>query len=369
MLLCLKQAGILLGPHVLGGIKGYGEFLFPLGSQELLATIALLGYTLFVFLSGVKMDLGIIFRTGRKAMYTGALALLTPLILGMGTQKLLGDFWGLSGNEKLQLSIAAAIHSMTPFPVIAWLLSDLKIQNSELGRLGLSAALVSDLFSAFLISCCNLAKVALVHTTRRALIDLGIILCYLIVVVFVARPAMYWVVRQTPEGRPVKDLYIYIIVLAVLGAGLLSNWFDQLIVWGPFCFGLAVPSGPPLGSALIHKFDCMVSGVLVPIYVTTIMMNVNLSDINLHSNLAMAHAIVIVVTIISKFSSCLVPPLYSKMPINDALTLALIMSSKGVVDLASYSFARTLKVPLSTKCPVIHSLSSFRIQYFFSHFS
>ncbi|KAG2699239.1 hypothetical protein I3760_07G184200 [Carya illinoinensis] len=333
-------AGILMGPHAFGGMKSFGELLFPLVSQEMLNTIAMLGYTLFLFLSGVKMDMGIIFRTGRKAMYTGALSLLMPLLLGMGTLQLLGNRWGLRGAEKLELVFATTTHSMTPFPVIACLLSELNILNSELGRLGLSAAIVSDLFSGFLTSVFTLAKVAYDHSARRAFMDFGIIVVYLAVVVLVARPAMYWMVRQTPEGRPVKDLYIYIIILAVLGSALLSVWFDQLIVFGPFVLGLAVPDGPPLGSTLVYKLDSMVSGALLPLFVITTMMRVNFSGINLNSDLAMAHAIAMLVVIVAKFAACLVPPLYSSMPMNDALTLALIMSCKGVVEMANYSIAR-----------------------------
>ncbi|XP_041019035.1 cation/H(+) antiporter 3-like [Juglans microcarpa x Juglans regia] len=335
------MAGILMGPHVFGGMKSFGELLFPLVSQEMLDTIAMLGYTLFLFLSGVKMDMGIIFRTGRKAMYTGALSLLMPLLLGMGTLQLFGNrWWGLRSSEKLELIFATATHSMTPFPVIACLLSDLNILNSELGRLGLSSAIVSDLFSGFLNSVFTLAKVAYDHSASRAFMDFGIIVVYLAVVVLGARPAMYWMVRQTPEGRPVKDLYIYIIILAVLGSALLSVWFDQLIVFGPFVLGLAVPDGPPLGSTLVYKLDSMVSGALLPLFVITTMMSVNFSGINLNSDLAMAHATAMVVVIVAKFAACLVPPLYSSMPMNDALTLALIMSCKGVVEMANYSIAR-----------------------------
>ena len=336
----MNQAGIFFGPQILGRIKNYGEFMFPLVSQDLLGTISLLGYTLFLFLSGVKMDMSIIFRTGRRAMYIGACSLILPLIVGMTAQKLLGDHWGLSGKERLQLILATATHSLTPFPVISCLLSELKILNSEIGRLGLSAAVVSDLFSTFLTSIFRLAKVAYDQSTKEAFMDFGIIIVFLLLVVFVARPAMYWMIRQTPEGRPVRDTYIYTIIFAVLCSGLLSNWFNQLIVFGPFIFGLAVPDGPPLGSTLVNKFDCMVSGVLLPVFVTTSMMKVNLSNINFHSNVAICHAIVLVIVIIAKFGGCWVLSYVSKIPKNDAITLSLIMSCKGVVEMADYSFAR-----------------------------
>jgi Kef-type K+ transport system membrane component KefB len=339
----MNQAGLILGPQLLGRIKDYRDFMFPVLGQDLIGILSSLGYTLFLFLGGVKMDLSMIFRTGRKAMCIGALTLLVPFLLAMGTQKVLT--MPLSSDDRLKIIMAAAIQASTPFPVIACLLSDLKIVNSELGRLGLSTAVVCDLLSGFLVSGFSLAKVAY-WDRRGALQDVGMVVGYFIVVVFVARPAMYWIVRQTPEGRPVRDLYIFIIILVVLGAALVSNRFGLSVVFGPFILGLAVPDGPPLGSTLVHKLDCMVSGVLLPLFVTITMMKANLSDIDFyHDNrLAVPNAMITVVIVIAKFVACLVPALYCKMPIKDATTLALIMSCKGVCEMASYSIYRATNV-------------------------
>lgn len=334
----MNQAGLILGPHFLGRIQSYGDFMFPVLSQDLIGIIASLGYTLFLFLGGVKMDLSMIFRTGRKAMCIGALTLLVPFLLAMVTQRFLANLWCLSSDDRLKIIMAAAIQASTSFPVIACLLSDLKIVNSELGRLGLSTAVVCDLLSGFLVFGFSLAKVAYLDKPR-ALKDVGMVVAYFLVVVFVARPAMYWMVRQTPEGRPVKDLYIFAIILVVMGSALASHKFDLSVVFGPFILGLAVPDGPPLGSTLVHKLDCMVSGVLLPLFVTITMMKANLSDVTLYHDirLAVPNAIVTVVIVIAKFAACLVPALYCKMPIKDATTLDLIMSCKGVCEMASYS--------------------------------
>jgi hypothetical protein len=54
----------------------------------------------------------------------------------------LGRSW-LKKEEADVLSFITIEHCIAPFPVVAWLLEDLDILNFELGRLGLSAALVS----------------------------------------------------------------------------------------------------------------------------------------------------------------------------------------------------------------------------------
>lgn len=340
----MNQAGLVLGPQLLGRIPTYRENMFPVLSQDLIGVLASLGYTLFLFLGGVKMDLSMIFRTGRKAMCIGALTLLVPFLLAMGMQKVLGSIKPLSDQDRLKIIMAAAIQASTPFPVIACLLSDLNIVNSELGRLGLSTAVVCDLLSGFLVYGFSLAKVAYLDKSVAAK-DIGMVVGYVIIVVFVARPAMFWMVRQTPEGRPVKDLHIFSIILVVLGVALASDRFDLSVVFGPFILGLAVPDGPPLGSTLVQKLDCMVSGVLLPLFVTITMMKANLSDINFNGDqLAKPNLIVTIVIVIAKFAACMGPALYCKMPIKDATTLALILSCKGVCEMAYYSIYRANEV-------------------------
>lgn len=41
-----------------------------------------------------------------------------------------------------------------------------------------------------------------------AIIDIVAILAFFLVVVFVFRPVMLLIVKKTPEGRPVKDVYV-----------------------------------------------------------------------------------------------------------------------------------------------------------------
>jgi hypothetical protein len=54
----------------------------------------------------------------------------------------------LKDEEQYMIPFLTIAHCVTPFPVLACLLEDLNILNSELGRfLGLSATLVSDILS------------------------------------------------------------------------------------------------------------------------------------------------------------------------------------------------------------------------------
>jgi len=356
---------MILSPSLLGRFEILKHVLFPIKSQEIIGLLSLWSYILFMFLSGVKMDIGMINRTGRKALYTGVVCILSPLLIGLLVQVKLKGYYTLNTEEADMLPYITAIHCLTPFPVVACLLEDLKILNSELGRLALSGALVSDTLSMFLIIISALTRIRQNESSMIAAIDLVAIIMYLIIIVLAIRPSMFWVIRQTPEGRPVKDTYIHAILIMVLGSGYLSHLFGQTLVVGPFILGLAIPDGPPLGSAIVSKFNCFIWDVLLPIYVTTCGMRTDLSLIKFDDSFTTINGILIVLTFVSKMVASLVPPLYSKMPLNDALTLALLLSSKGVVQLTFYTLFKDNEVTIFLFSPLHPFFSSRKWNYLF----
>ncbi|KAH0997621.1 hypothetical protein GBA52_021485 [Prunus armeniaca] len=341
--------GLILGPTFLGKLPVLKQYLFNLQSQEILGVLSEFGYGFFMFLIGVKMDLGMINRTGQKALCSGIACVLVPLVVAMLVQtKLTSSYFKLTADEMFKLPFMTATHCLTPFPVVACLLEDLKILNSEIGRLGMSAALVSDMFSAFLLFLGTLAKMVQESSARRSMLGIGSSIGYIIVVVAILRPAMYWVIRQTPENRPVKKAYLNIIIIVVLSSGVLSHMYGQGFHFGPFILGLAVPAGPPLGSAIEANLGLFVSDVLLPIFVTISSMRTDFLSLKYFKTDAFTqvNGILILVALVAKFLASLAGPLYCNMASSDALAIALILSCKGIVNLAAYTNFRDNQVPV-----------------------
>ncbi|GAV77558.1 Na_H_Exchanger domain-containing protein [Cephalotus follicularis] len=304
-------------------------------SVQVLGTIGTIGYAFFLFQMGVKIDPSMVKRAGMKAFCIACLSLIMPLLCGLAAIKTLI----VNRHDQITSFFTVALTcAVTSFPVINWLLSEMGILNSELGRLGQSAAIISDLSGMVLVNGSILVRAVVDFSWEQSLTYMAAIVAFLVIVVFVLRPAMSWVVRNTPEGRAVNDIYVYAVICAFLLSVSLARWFHQFVLLGPYILGLAVPVGPPLGSVLADKFDCMVSGVLLPLFVATCAMRTNLFSISNAKELFMQNAMVIIVSFVAKFGASLVPLLYSKMPKKDACALALIMCSKGIVEMASFCF-------------------------------
>ena len=156
---------------------------------------------------------------------------------------------------------------------------------------------------------------------------------------------MLWIVKKTPEGRPVKDAYVYPIIVLALATALYSNSFDEQVFMGPYILGLAIPDGPPLGSAIVGKLDCFVSGVFLPLFVATSVLRVDFSK-NRFDGVIKADTLMVVLMYVAKFVACLTSCVFYRMPRHDSLALSFIMTSKGIVEIATYTYFRDSNVSL-----------------------
>jgi len=76
---CTQQAGALLGPSLLGQVLPHASELFatPEGWVQL-NTVGAYAFVLQIFVIGVKTDLGMIVKSGKKAVAIAFFGTITP---------------------------------------------------------------------------------------------------------------------------------------------------------------------------------------------------------------------------------------------------------------------------------------------------
>ncbi|KAK7277116.1 hypothetical protein RIF29_18266 [Crotalaria pallida] len=338
-------AGLLLNTLAKGRVAGM-IMLFPIGTHDVISSISSLGYVFYIFLNGVQMDFSLIKRTGKGPWAIAIVGLLTPIIIGhLLLFKLPQSMDTGFGSGYKDIYIAITSCSETMFAVIATLLNELQIQNSELGRLALSTSLVMEILSTIITSII-VVVVTLTTSFVEAFVHFALLFSEAILIPLVCRPGMFWIIKHTPEGRPVKSVYLHLIVILVFILGWCSVKIGQDFVLGAFILGLSVPEGPPLGSALVKKFQFLGHWFLLPIFVTTSTMKVELlaKPPVIRKYVILIISCIVVFTHLVKIVSCFIPALYYKMPMKDALALSLIMNCKGVVEIGLYSNLHDAKI-------------------------
>ncbi|XP_021716824.1 cation/H(+) antiporter 15-like [Chenopodium quinoa] len=324
--------GVVLGPSILGHNRNFLAEVFPARSRVLLENLSVFSLMLFIFLLGVKMNLSLALRSGKKPIAIGILGFIIPYAMASLVACLLKHFVTLDRDILRILPFVIETQCMSAFPVIACFLADLKILNSEIGRLASSSSVVSDVFQWSLMTIRFAIRIAKAKSFSSSVGSFLSVALFIVLALYGIRPAALWAIRKTPEGQPVKEKYIIGVLLALLGCGFIGEVIGLSAVIASFIVGLVIPDGPPLGAALSEKLDSFVSVLLMPIFFAICGLQMDVFAIQKLKNVG-AIQLVVFVAFIGKVVGTIAPPLFYRMPFRDALSLSLIMNAKGLIEL------------------------------------
>ncbi|KAL8112342.1 cation/H(+) antiporter 15-like [Apium graveolens] len=333
-------AGIILGPSVMGRNKKLADAIFPLRSVMILETMANVGLLYFLFLVGVEMDLSVIRRTGKKALAIAVAGMFLPFLTGISFSYFLLQKTQVVRQGTFILFLGAAL-SVTAFPVLARILAELKLLNTEMGRIAMSSALVNDMCAWILLAF----AIALAETRSMTFTCFLVIFsgaAFVVFCILVVRPMIEWIIDRTPEGENVSEFYICVILTGVMICGFITDTIGTHSVFGAFIFGLVIPNGP-LGATLVDKLEDFVSGLLLPLFFAISGLKTQISTINGVGTWALL-VFVIVLACAGKIAGTLIVAVYYRMPFHEGITLGILMNSKGLVEMIVLNVGKDHKV-------------------------
>src|SRR5262245_10798444 len=139
-------AGILLGPSLLGWLASeLSARLFPPASLGYLNSLSQIGLLIFMFLVGLELDLGHLRELGRAAVMTSQVSIVFPFILGSAFAVYL---YPRVVNSSVHFTgfalFMGAAMSVTAFPVLARILTELDMLRTRVGSVAIACAAVDD---------------------------------------------------------------------------------------------------------------------------------------------------------------------------------------------------------------------------------
>ncbi|XP_058080701.1 cation/H(+) antiporter 15-like [Magnolia sinica] len=330
--------GVLLGPSVMGQSQAYASLFFPLWSVSVLETVANLGLVLFLFIVGVEMDLSMLWGIGRKSMAVAFSGMILPFLISTVISFFINYTDIHQGSFLLFLGIAL---SVTAFPVLARLLTELKLLNTDLGRIAMSSAVINDLMAWVLLAL----AIALTNSKSQIFASLWVILSgvfYVFFCIFVVRPIIMWIIRQTLEGETIDEIYLSFIIASIFISSIITDSVGINAFFGPFVFGLVIPNGS-LGALLIERLEDIVHGMLLPIFFVISGLRTN---VLLITNFWMAGVLILVISAAcaGKVLGTLLIARFYGMPVREGLSLGVLMNAKGLVEMIILNVGRNQKV-------------------------
>ncbi|XP_022948411.1 cation/H(+) antiporter 24-like [Cucurbita moschata] len=325
--------GFIIGPSVLSHNKNFRQQMFSEDISFLLSNVGLIGFMYFLFISGVKTDLSLTKKSGKKEFFIASFSVIVPLILNITFALLIRKTMNKSLAKFSSIGAITSSLAITAFPVVHPILHELNLLSSEVGRMSMSVSIISDAVGINALVAFEAAIQGEVEWKSSIwyLISLIVLVGFIVVCV---RRVMRWIVRRTPEGQAVEQGFIVAILLAVLVMGFLTDLFGIAILNGPLWLGMAIPDGPPLGSTLVERSETIISELLLPFsfafvgLCTDVFQMVNAGWSNLAPLFFLALA-----GHFFKFGSTLVASLFFQLPLRDSLAVSLIMCLRGQVEI------------------------------------
>ncbi|KLO19943.1 cation/H+ exchanger [Schizopora paradoxa] len=325
--------GVLLGPSVMGRIPNFTFRIFPKSSIPIFTLTANVGLVFFLFLVGLEIDLRVIRRNARSAFLISAVGLIIPLAMGAVLALPLYDQFVDESVKKgyFILFVAVAI-GITAFPVLCRILSELRLLETTVGVVTLSAGVGNDIVGWILLAL----AVALVNasTGLTALYVLLSALAYILVLMFPIRMAYRWLARRTgslESGQP-TTLVMAVTLLLVLVSALFTDIIGIHAIFGGFLAGLIIPHENGFAIAIVEKLEDIISLIFLPLYFVLSGLNTNLGLLN--NGVTWGYTILICVfAFVGKFSGCFVTAKLCGFTFRESGAIGTLMSCKGLVEL------------------------------------
>ncbi|XP_019090085.1 PREDICTED: cation/H(+) antiporter 9-like [Camelina sativa] len=331
-------AGFILGPQLFDLVEFSSDRLsLDVPGDVALEGVARFGLVMFTFLMGVKTNKKAAFQTDRRTIIIAVSTFLVTMISGLAFRNFRLDKVDplymplrLAPTER---TVIAAVQALTLLPVITHLVYELKIPNSELGRIAISIAAINDLLGFTTLICVSYVGTYRYVSPSIANRDMVAMIILVLVILFIVKPMAQRIVDITPEGKPVPRIYLYATIMTAIAASIYSEFFNQIHVLGAFLVGMAIPDGPPLGSALEDKFESLVTNIFFPISIAVMTMKGDVLRALYSFDDISFNIVLVILTSVVKWTATFVPCMICKLPMKESVIIATIMNYKGFVDL------------------------------------
>ena len=332
-------AGILLGPTLLGRLSPEAyHFLLPESVAPYLEAIAQLGVILYMFLVGLELNASL---SGERAHATVAIShasILCPFVLG--SILALWLYPRLSSSDVPFTSFAlfmGVAMSVTAFPVLARILTDRKLTQTQLGATALMCAAVDDVTAWCLL--------ALVVGVVQARVD-GLGLVFLGTAAFVAflflavRPAVVWLTVRFDRGR-LSTGVIALVFMGLLLSALATEAIGIHALFGAFLFGAVIPHDSTVAREFTRRMSDVVTIFLLPAFFALTGMR-TLIDFNLEYGLLCG--LITVTATAGKFGGTFGAARWTGLSWRTSTSLGLLMNTRGLMELIVLNVGLQLRV-------------------------
>ncbi len=327
--------GIILGPTILGML--YPDiflYLFPRTGNIPIALdgIFSLSVIMLLFVAGMEVQLSLVLKQGKVAVYTSMFSMIIPFFTGFAIAWFFPEIFSIPNELEPKLLFAlffGTALSISALPVIARILMDMNLFKTNIGMVIIASAMFNDLIGwlifSFVLSLTNQTASDHFSIWYTILYIIGFGIFMLTIGKKIIDKTLPWM--QTKLSWPGGVLSIS------LGICLLSAAFTEAIhihaILGAFIAGIAFGDSVHLreqAREIIHQF---VTNFFAPLFFVSIGLKVNFIE-NFDG---MIVAIVLVLAYVGKVLGAYIGARLGGMSKNHSLAVGFGMNARGAMEI------------------------------------
>jgi len=311
--------GIILGPSIIGYIfPSFFNTYFPETGNVAISMNAItqISVVMLLFVAGMEMQLPVVLKQGRLALYTSLTSLVIPFTIGFWIAWIKPElFQTIHADTKIIFAVFfGTAMAISALPVIARILMDMNIYRTKLGMLIMASAMFNDLIGWLIFS------VVLAMMDQKGV---GAGLGFTIFSVIAFGIFMLTIGRKLLS----KSLAFS------LGLCFLCAAFTQAIgvhaILGAFIMGIALGDSVHLNEKareIIHQF---VTNIFAPLFFVSIGLHVNFI---VHFNLQLV-LIVLVIACIGKITGASLGAYMGGLDFRNSMAVGFGMNARGAMEI------------------------------------
>ncbi|MXV17252.1 cation:proton antiporter [Hufsiella ginkgonis] len=326
-------AGIVLGPSLLGRLlPGLSGLLFPAGSLGNLQFLSEIGLILFMFITGMELDLGKLKDKARHAIVISYTSIIFPYLLGVGAAYFIYRGLAPAGVGFLAFALFMGIAlSITAFPVLARILQARGLTKTSVGTLVLACAAFDDVTAWCILAV--VVAVAKVTSATGVLVTLVLSASFVLVMFYVVGPGIR---RFADKHATSSGILKQVVVMSAFFVLLVSAFATEAIgvhaLFGAFLAGVIMPRKSGIREQLPGKIADVSQLLLLPLFFALTGLKTQIGLLNDASHWLICAALVLV-AIIGKFGGSTLAAKLTGQSWHDSLTIGALMNTRGLMEL------------------------------------
>jgi Kef-type K+ transport system membrane component KefB len=338
------MAGIFLGPSLVGWLApSLSQAIFPSESMPSLQLLSQFSLVIFMFCVGLHLNIEQLNGNKKRSSVISIAGIVFPFVSALPTAWYLHRYHDLAPAgvtfTSFYLFFAVCL-SITAFPVLVRILTDLKETNSQLGVISITAAAFDDA-----IGWCGVSLVISVVNNQGnpwgAILTFVLTLSLIAGMAFVVRPLMHRLLKLTDHYQWLRENS----AAFLLGLAILSAWLTELIgihaLFGAFAFGMTIPREH--AEELENKLKVLISSVLLPLFFAYTGLRTQVGFL-LTPEALLLTALITIVACCGKFGGCTLAARWSGLSWPDAAAVGSLMNSRGLMELVVLNIGLDLGV-------------------------